>query len=119
MRVYGAALDHRGSHDRYAHLGARPQRPGGTLRVTLAHDYLLVMRGAERTFAAIADLYPQAPICTLLYDERATDGRFANAFAHLGKGGTFASAIVSKSAMVAVLPYRVMGAGANPASAPA
>ena len=63
--------------DRYAHLGARPERPGGALRVTLAHDYLLVMRGAERTFAAIADLYPQAPICTLLYDEHATDGRFA------------------------------------------
>ncbi len=47
------------------------------LRVSLAHDYLLVMRGAERTFAAIADLYPQAPIYTLLYDELATNGRFA------------------------------------------
>ncbi|MGA2321430.1 MAG: glycosyltransferase [Solirubrobacteraceae bacterium] len=46
-------------------------------RVTLVHDYLLVMRGAERTFAAMADLYSQAPIFTLLYDERATNGRFA------------------------------------------
>jgi glycosyltransferase involved in cell wall biosynthesis len=46
-------------------------------RVTLAHDYLLVMRGAERTFAALADLYPQAPILTLLYDEQGTGGRFA------------------------------------------
>lgn len=45
--------------------------------ITLAHDYLLVMRGAERTFAAIAELYSDAPICTLLYDEQATDGRFA------------------------------------------
>ncbi|HEX4483753.1 MAG TPA: glycosyltransferase [Solirubrobacteraceae bacterium] len=46
--------------------------------VTLAHDYLLVMRGAERTFAAIAELYsPRAPIFTLLYDEAGTDGRFA------------------------------------------
>ncbi|HWX74798.1 MAG TPA: glycosyltransferase [Solirubrobacteraceae bacterium] len=45
--------------------------------VALAHDYLLVMRGAERTFAAIADLYPQAPIFTLLYDEQGTEGRFA------------------------------------------
>lgn len=47
------------------------------LRVTLAHDYLLVMRGAERSFAAIAEAYPEAPIFTLLYDERGTDGRFA------------------------------------------
>lgn len=45
-------------------------------RVTLAHDYLLVMRGAERTFAAIADLYADAPIFTLLYDDQGTNGRF-------------------------------------------
>lgn len=43
----------------------------------LAHDYLLVMRGAERTFAAIADEYGRAPIFTLLYDEAGTGGRFA------------------------------------------
>jgi glycosyltransferase involved in cell wall biosynthesis len=52
--------------------------PDGSQAVTLAHDYLLVMRGAERTFAAIADLYRQAPIFTLLYDEEGTDGRFAD-----------------------------------------
>lgn len=46
-------------------------------RVALAHDYLLVLRGAERTFAAIADLFPQAPIHTLLYDEEGTKRRFA------------------------------------------
>jgi glycosyltransferase involved in cell wall biosynthesis len=45
-------------------------------RVVLAHDYLLVMRGAERTFAAIADLYADAPIYTLLYDADATEQRF-------------------------------------------
>ena len=50
---------------------------GQPARVALAHDYLLVMRGAERTFAAIADLYPQAPLLTLLYDEEGTGGRFA------------------------------------------
>jgi glycosyltransferase involved in cell wall biosynthesis len=47
-------------------------------RVSLVHDYLLVMRGAERTFAAIADLYPEAPIFTLLHDEQGTNGRFAH-----------------------------------------
>lgn len=46
-------------------------------RVVLAHDYLLVMRGAERTFAAIADLYTRSEILTLLYDEQGTGGRFA------------------------------------------
>jgi glycosyltransferase involved in cell wall biosynthesis len=49
----------------------------GVSRLVLAHDYLLVLRGAERTFAAMADAWPEAPIATLLYDERATEGRFA------------------------------------------
>ncbi len=50
---------------------------GGDPAIALAHDYLLVMRGAERSFAAIAGLYRQAPIYTLLYDEQGTDQRFA------------------------------------------
>ena len=41
-------------------------------RVVLVHNYLLVMRGAERTFSAIVELYPRAPIFTLLYDEQGT-----------------------------------------------
>lgn len=51
-----------------------PDRPPS---VGLVHDYLLVMRGAERTFAAIASLWPSAPIYTLLYDRAGTEDRFA------------------------------------------
>lgn len=50
--------------------------------MTLAHDYLLVMRGAERTFAAIADLYADAPIFTLLYDEDGVGARFSDREIH-------------------------------------
>lgn len=46
--------------------------------VALVHDYLLVMRGAERTFAAMAECWPAAPIHTLLYDKAGTDGWFAD-----------------------------------------
>jgi glycosyltransferase involved in cell wall biosynthesis len=45
-------------------------------QTVLVHDYLLVLRGAERTFAAMADLWPEAPVMTLLYDEAGTAGRF-------------------------------------------
>ena len=38
--------------------------------VALCHDYLLIMRGAERCFAAISECWPDAPIYTLLYDPR-------------------------------------------------
>ncbi|HZO05719.1 MAG TPA: glycosyltransferase [Solirubrobacterales bacterium] len=43
----------------------------------LVHDYLLVMRGAERTFAEMAKCWPQAPISTLLYDPPAVADGFA------------------------------------------
>jgi glycosyltransferase involved in cell wall biosynthesis len=46
--------------------------------IGLVHDYLLVLRGAERTFAAMADCFPGAPLYTLLYDEEGTHGRFAD-----------------------------------------
>jgi glycosyltransferase involved in cell wall biosynthesis len=58
-------------------MGTSTSAPLARARVTLAHDYLLILRGAERTFAAMADLYPRAPIYTLLYDEEGTLGRFA------------------------------------------
>jgi glycosyltransferase involved in cell wall biosynthesis len=44
----------------------------------LVHDYLLVMRGAERTFAAMAECWPDSPIYTLLYDRDGTGGQFAD-----------------------------------------
>ncbi|MGE4428209.1 MAG: glycosyltransferase [Solirubrobacteraceae bacterium] len=47
------------------------------MRVALAHDYLLVMRGAERTFAEMAACWPGAPIHTLLYDPEQTGASFA------------------------------------------
>jgi glycosyltransferase involved in cell wall biosynthesis len=46
-------------------------------RLVLAHDYLLVLRGAERTFRHMTAVWPDAPIHTLLYDEDATLGAFA------------------------------------------
>ena len=48
----------------------------GAPATVLAHDYLLVMRGAERVFAQMARMYPGAPVLTLLYDERAAGAEF-------------------------------------------
>ena len=46
--------------------------------VVLVHDYLLVMRGAERTFEAMTACYPNGAIATLLYDPVRTEGRFSH-----------------------------------------
>ncbi len=43
----------------------------------LVHDYLLVMRGAERTFAAMAACWPGAAIFTLLCDRTQIEPEFA------------------------------------------
>src|SRR5215210_3293557 len=43
--------------------------------VGLVHDYLLVLRGAERAFLGIAACWPSSPVYTLLHDPVALDGR--------------------------------------------
>ncbi|HEX6714048.1 MAG TPA: glycosyltransferase [Thermoleophilaceae bacterium] len=47
-------------------------------RVALIHDFLLDLRGAERVFLALCDIYPEAPIYTPVYDEEGTEGRFSD-----------------------------------------
>jgi glycosyltransferase involved in cell wall biosynthesis len=46
-------------------------------RVALVHDFLLDLRGAERVFLAMCEIWPDAPIYTAVYDEQGTEGRFA------------------------------------------
>lgn len=43
----------------------------------LVHDYLLVMRGAERSFATLCDLWPDATVAALLYDGSVFSQRLA------------------------------------------
>ena len=47
-------------------------------RVALIHDFLLDLRGAERVFAAICDAWPDADVFSAVYDEKGTEGRFAD-----------------------------------------
>ncbi|MDP3975712.1 MAG: glycosyltransferase [bacterium] len=39
------------------------------MKVALVHDFLFKLGGAERVLKELANLYPQAPIYTLIYDE--------------------------------------------------
>jgi glycosyltransferase involved in cell wall biosynthesis len=47
-------------------------------KAALVHDFLVDLRGADRVFSAIADIWPDAPIYTAVYDEGGTEGRFAH-----------------------------------------
>src|SRR4051812_41021996 len=47
-------------------------------RIALIHDFLLDVRGAERVFAALCDMYPEADLFTAVYDEQGTEGWFAH-----------------------------------------
>jgi glycosyltransferase involved in cell wall biosynthesis len=51
-------------------------------RVALVHDFLLDLRGAERVFAELCEMWPEADIYTAVYDEEGTEGRFADRNVH-------------------------------------
>lgn len=46
------------------------------MRIALVHDYLTQYGGAERVLSALCELFPRAPVYTLIYDERLTGGAF-------------------------------------------
>jgi glycosyltransferase involved in cell wall biosynthesis len=46
------------------------------------HDFLVSVRGADRVFLEICDLWPDADIFTPVYDEAGTEGRFAHRRVH-------------------------------------
>lgn len=48
------------------------------MRVALLHDYLNQYGGAERVLEALMEIFPEAPIYTLLHDEEKTADRFRN-----------------------------------------
>ncbi len=46
------------------------------------HDFMVSLRGADRVFLEICELYPDADIFTPIYDERGTEGRLAHRNIH-------------------------------------
>jgi glycosyltransferase involved in cell wall biosynthesis len=48
------------------------------MKIALVHDYLVQYGGAERVLEAFAELYPYAPIYTLIHDPEAMHGVFAD-----------------------------------------
>lgn len=48
------------------------------LKVALVHDFLVQYGGAERVLEALAEMFPEAPIYTLLYDPEKMRGKFAD-----------------------------------------
>ncbi|MFA5925430.1 MAG: glycosyltransferase [Parcubacteria group bacterium] len=46
------------------------------MKIALVHDYLVQYGGAERVLECFCEIWPYAPIYTLIYDEEKTHGRF-------------------------------------------
>jgi len=51
-------------------------------RVALVHDFLVSLRGADRVFLEICNLWPNAEVFTPVYDEEGTEGRFVHRNVH-------------------------------------
>jgi glycosyltransferase involved in cell wall biosynthesis len=47
------------------------------LKIALVHDFLTQYGGAERVLEVLCEMFPEAPIYTLLYDKEAMHGKFA------------------------------------------
>lgn len=48
------------------------------MRIALVHDYLVQNGGAEKVLEAFCELFPYAPIYTLVYNEKLMHGSFSN-----------------------------------------
>ena len=48
----------------------------------MIHDFLVSVRGADRVFLEICDLWPDADVFTPVYNERGPEGRFAHRNIH-------------------------------------
>ena len=51
-------------------------------RTALVHDFLVSVRGADRVFLEMCDLWPDADVFTPVYDEDGTEGLFAGRRIH-------------------------------------
>ncbi len=54
------------------------QKSQDNLRVALVHDFLIQYGGAERVLEAMSEMFPEAPVYTLLYDKEKMRGKFAD-----------------------------------------
>lgn len=48
------------------------------MKAALIHDFLTQLGGAERVLDVLHEIYPDAPVYTLLYDEKKTEKRYKN-----------------------------------------
>ena len=52
------------------------------LKIAIVHDFLIQYGGAERVLEVMAEMFPEAPIYTLLYDPEKMRGKFKNRKIH-------------------------------------
>lgn len=52
------------------------------IKIALVHDFLVDFGGAERVLEILSEMFPEAPIYTLLYDKEKMRGRFSKKVVH-------------------------------------
>jgi glycosyltransferase involved in cell wall biosynthesis len=57
-------------------------KPFNHLKIAIVHDFLIQYGGAERVLEVLAEMFPEAPIYTLLYDPEKMRGKFSNREIH-------------------------------------
>jgi len=76
-------------------------------RVALVHDFLLDVRGAERVFLAMCEMFPDADLFTAVYDEDGTEGRFSHRRIHTSFLQRLRPTASSFRAFLPLYPYAI------------
>lgn len=71
----------------------------------MVHDFLLDVRGAERVFLSLCDLFPEADLFAAVYDEAGTEGRFARRTIHTSFLQSFKPTARNFRALLPLYPY--------------
>jgi hypothetical protein len=53
-----------------------PENKENKLKIAIVHDFLVQSGGAEKVLEVLCEVFPEAPVYTLLYDEERMRGKF-------------------------------------------
>lgn len=78
-------------------------KPLSELKIAIVHDFLTKIGGAEKVLLSLHNIFPDAPIFTLVYDELGTKSIFKNCKIHTSSLDKYPRAIKTKTKFL--LPF--------------
>lgn len=75
------------------------------MKVAIVHDFLTKLGGAEKVLKVLTEIYPDAPIYTLFYDQKGTKGEFSKSIIITSILQNHPLKKISQKSLLAKYPY--------------